>query len=233
LTDLNDDFDIENAGYLHLDMDGHLIDLPVGKVVCVGRNYADHAREMGSAVSGLPMLFIKPSTSICYVQEPIHIPKGRGEVHHEVEVAFLIGERLTRATPEQALAALAGVGLGLDLTLRNRQAELKQSGQPWEEAKAFDGSCPLSPWLPLEAVRSLDHIPFQLFVNGEIAQQGNTRDMLVDVTHLVAYMSYHFTLLPGDVVLTGTPAGVGPMKDGDMVRLTLSTARWETLVVDN
>lgn len=194
--------------------------LPPGKVVCVGRNYAAHARELNNAVPAEPLLFIKPSTALVAMEAPFAIPAGQGTCHVETEMALLIGAQLTRASEAEALAAIAGVGIGFDLTLREVQDHLKQQGYPWEKAKAFDGSCPLSAFVSAGGW-VWDQVPLQLHRNGVLQQDGNSADMITPVAALLAYISQTFTLLPGDVVLTGTPAGVGPLESGDQLAVSL------------
>ena len=208
--------------YQHRYLDGSPLDLPAGKVVCIGRNYLDHIRELNNAVPETPILFMKPSTSLAALDEPIHLPIGRGECHHEVELAVLVGRELRNADAETARRAVAGYGVALDLTLRDVQSELKKKGHPWETAKAFDGSCPLSPFLKPDAVPDPQATDLALRVNGDIRQRGNTRQMMVGILELMAHISTHFTLRPGDVVLTGTPAGVGPLHSGDELILGLA-----------
>ena len=208
--------------YQHRYLDGSPLDLSVGKVVCIGRNYLDHIRELNNAVPETPILFMKPATSLVGLDEPIRLPAGRGECHHEVELAVLVGRELCKADLETARRAVAGYGVALDLTLRDLQNELKKKGHPWETAKAFDGSCPLSPVLQPEALADPQATDLMLRVNGEPRQQGNTRLMMIGIFELMAYISTHFTLLPGDVVLTGTPAGVGPLRSGDALKLCLA-----------
>ncbi|SHL19488.1 fumarylacetoacetate hydrolase family protein [Halomonas caseinilytica] len=202
--------------------DGRSFPEPLGKIVCVGRNYAEHARELNNPVPSEPLLFIKPATSAVDLASPIQLPLARGEVHFETELALLIGEPLSAAAPDQAEHAIAGIGLALDLTLRDVQARLKDKGQPWEVAKAFDGACPISAFLPLAETPNWSALEFTLEVNGERRQHGLGADMLFSVPTLLAEMSRHFTLLPGDVVLTGTPAGVGELPRGAALRLQLT-----------
>jgi 2-keto-4-pentenoate hydratase/2-oxohepta-3-ene-1,7-dioic acid hydratase in catechol pathway len=147
---------------------------------------------------------------------------GRGECHHEVELAVLVGRELCNADAATARQAVAGYGIALDLTLRDLQNELKKKGHPWETAKAFDGSCPLSPFLSPEALAEPQATDLALRVNDTLRQQGNTRLMIMGIFDLMAYISTHFTLQPGDVVLTGTPAGVGPLHSGDVLTLSLA-----------
>ena len=209
------------SAYRHRTVEGELIDLPTGKAVCVGRNYADHARELDNPVPVEPVLFIKPSTTLCAFNQPLSIPVGRGSVHHELEIALLIGQPLVRADSRSAMQAVVGIGLALDLTLRDQQAELKRNGLPWERAKAFDGSCPLSPFLPVEQIEDWQLLSFDLMVNGELRQAGQIRHMLFPVHALLEEISNTFTLLPGDIVLTGTPAGVAPLTAGDQLSVRL------------
>ncbi|MFC0267859.1 fumarylacetoacetate hydrolase family protein [Kushneria aurantia] len=203
--------------------DGQPAAQPLGKIVCVGRNYAAHARELGNDVPDAPLLFIKPATSAARLEEPIRVPRHLGEVHFETELALLIGRPLRRVRPEQALAAIAGIGLALDLTLRDVQAELKAKGHPWERAKAFDGACPLSRFVALEG-REIDYadLHFSLSINGERRQSGHSANMIFGVAELLCEMSKSFTLEPGDVVLTGTPEGVGPLPEKARLELELS-----------
>jgi len=207
--------------YQHRNADASIIDLPVGKVVCVGRNYAEHARELNNPVPTEPILFIKPATSLVPLEAPFDIPSGRGAVHFETELAVLIGQPLKQADEQTALGAIAGVGVGLDLTLREVQDQLKKKGHPWEKSKAFDGACPVSAFLSPANVTDLTDVQIRLSVNGEVRQDGNSAQMLTPVLKLLAYISQWFTLQPGDVVMTGTPAGVGPVEPGDELRVEL------------
>jgi 2-keto-4-pentenoate hydratase/2-oxohepta-3-ene-1,7-dioic acid hydratase in catechol pathway len=206
--------------------DGQTFSQPLGKIVCVGRNYAEHAKELNNPVPSSPLLFIKPATSAADLTQPLALPAERDEpVHFETELALLIGERLTGAGPEQAERAVAGIGLGLDLTLRELQSRLKDKGHPWEIAKAFDGACPLSPFVALSEVPDWPALCFALTINGKQRQHGLVSDMLFPIPQLLAEMSRHFTLMPGDVVLTGTPAGVGVLEAGDELTFKLESGR--------
>ena len=216
--------------YQHQFLEGQA-HLPVGKVVCIGRNYAEHAKELNNPVPDEPLLFIKPSTAITSLSQPIVLPQGRGGLHYETELAILMGERLTNASETDAIKAVAGVGLALDLTLRDLQSSLKAKGLPWEKAKAFDGSCSLSAFVA-PAGLDLTQLQLTLRINDQIRQQGDTAQMLLPVTALLAYISEWFTLLPGDVVLTGTPAGVGQLHAGDRLQVQLGQViNTETLVI--
>ena len=219
------------SDYQHHWKDGTPVHLPLGKIVCVGRNYAEHARELNNPVPDEPLLFIKPATSAVHITRPLQAPRDQGEVHFETELAVLIGRPLTHASAREVEAAILGYGLALDLTLRDVQSKLKEKGQPWERAKAFDGACPLSPFVPAEKLPE-GNIHFTLDVNGQRQQTGNTDDMLNPILPLIAHMSKHFTLEPGDVVLTGTPKGVGPLVSGQTLSLELEDVLFvETHVV--
>lgn len=215
--------------YAHRFVDGGACALPAGKVVCVGRNYAAHARELGNAVPEAPILFMKPATSLLPLEQPFALPLGRGDCHHETEVTVLIGQRLRNADEAACRAAIAGIGLGLDLTLRDLQNELKKNGHPWEVAKAFDGAAPLSAFLRPQGI-ALDDIRFTLQVNGQLRQRGHSADMITPVLPLLAYISRLFTLEPGDVVMTGTPEGVAALRAGDALALEMGGLRIATAV---
>lgn len=208
--------------YQHRFLDGSTADFPVGKVVCVGRNYAAHAKELNNPIPTEPMLFIKPASSVVPISSPFALPQNLGVTHFETEMSILIGKRLQKASEEEALTAIHGVGLALDLTLRELQDKLKEKGHPWEKAKSFDGACPLSDFVSPEKIPDLQDVQLTLTVNGEIRQNGNSADMLTPVLQLLSYISQYFTLQPGDVVLTGTPAGVGPVSAGDQLKVTLN-----------
>ncbi|MBL0230759.1 MAG: fumarylacetoacetate hydrolase family protein [Moraxellaceae bacterium] len=217
--------------YQHQWLDGTRINLPVGKAVCVGRNYAAHAKELGNAVPQTPILFLKPSTAIVPLSPSFTIPNDRGSCHYETEIAVLIGQTISKIDVKDAAEAIAGYGLALDLTLRDLQNQLKKQGYPWEVAKAFDGACPLSPFIKPELVTDIKHTEFSLMVNGEPRQQGFSHDMITPVYALIAYISQIFTLQAGDIVLTGTPEGVAALQRGDKLVLSMLGQMFETEVV--
>ena len=204
------------------------------KIICVGRNYAEHARELGNEIPESPVLFLKPPSSVVTLEQGIRWNTALGECHYECELSIRIGQRLKNATSEQAKAAIAGITLGLDLTLRDLQNQLKAKGQPWERAKAFDGACVLGQWLAPDMLSDYSNASFELQVNQELRQQGNTADMLFGVVELLVDISQVFSLEPGDVVMTGTPAGVGALQSGDQLKMTLNTVlggvSWQTAV---
>lgn len=207
--------------YQHQFTCGTYVPFRLGKIVCVGRNYADHAAELDNPVPDEPLLFIKPATAAVDMTQPIHMPVGRGSCHFEGELSLLIGERLSNANAAEVSPAIAGLGLSLDLTLRDLQAKLKKAGHPWEKAKGFDNSCPLSPFVKLDWLPDWDKLSYSLWLNDELRQRGKTEHMLTPILDLVAYISSYFTLEPGDVVLTGTPAGVGELQHGDKLVMQL------------
>ena len=192
------------------------------KIVCIGRNYAKHAKELNNPIPDEPLLFIKPNTTIRSLAGKINIPKNLGEVHHELEIALVVGSELKHATSFEALKAISGIGLALDLTLRDVQTRLKEKNHPWEKAKCFDGACPIEclPFKPSQ--EDINHLSLNLTINDEIRQQGSTEEMLLKPLDLISYISKWFTLKPGDVILTGTPAGVGSLQSGDILKSTLN-----------
>lgn len=192
----------------------------LGKIVCIGRNYAAHAAELNNAIPQTPLLFIKPATAAAVLEQPFAIPRDRGAVHHEVELAILIGKKLVNAEACDARNAIAGLGIALDLTLRDVQDALKKDGHPWERAKSFDGAYPVSGFVSAAQI-DLQNIDITLARNGNIQQRGNTAQMLFPVLELLSEISHNFTLLPGDIVSTGTPAGVGALSIGDCLNVAL------------
>lgn len=203
-------------------------ELPVGKILCVGRNYAAHAAEMGAAPPASPLLFLKPATALVRAGAPIHYPHFTRELHHEVELVVRLGSPLSRATRTEAETAVDACAVGLDLTARDVQREAKEKGLPWTLAKGFDGAAPVSSWQPVGRVSELSALELRLLVNGETRQEGNTRAMLFPIAALLEYASQFFRLLPGDLFFTGTPEGVGPLQAGDRFRAELGPALvWE------
>lgn len=211
---------------MQLTLNQQLFPHTLGKIVCVGRNYAAHAKELNNPIPSEPILFIKPASSAVPVSPEFSIPQTQGSVHHELEIAILIGQPLANANETEVAGAIAGIGLGLDLTLRDVQAKLKEKGHPWERAKSFDGACPLTDFVSVKEIAEVDwqSLALKLEKNGQLQQQGSSADMLFAILPLIAHMSEHFSLQPGDVILTGTPAGVGPLAAGDQLSCELSLA---------
>ncbi|MDX2463182.1 MAG: fumarylacetoacetate hydrolase family protein [Porticoccus sp.] len=202
-------------------VDGGSQQIPVGKVICVGLNYSDHVAEMGSQRADEPVIFLKPASALVPLEEPVAIPLAFGACHYEAEMSVLIGEQLTDCNEEQAAGAIIGVGVALDLTLRDLQSQFKQKGHPWDKAKGFDGACPASAFVDRSQVADLQSLELRLTINGKVKQASNTRQMITPVLPLITYISQYFTLMPGDIVLTGTPAGVGPLCSGDTLTVEL------------
>ncbi|MEA2647200.1 MAG: hypothetical protein QOE92_2283 [Chloroflexota bacterium] len=190
-------------------------DLRPSKIVAVGRNYLAHARELGHEVPTEPLLFLKPPSAVVGDGDEVRYPAASHNVHHEAELAVVIGEVCRDVAPGDALARVAGFTCANDVTAR----DLQESDDQWTRAKGFDTFCPLGPVV----VAGLDPANLRVIgrVNGEVRQDGSTSDMLFDVPHLVAYISSVMTLLPGDVVLTGTPPGVGPVQRGDLMEVEI------------
>jgi acylpyruvate hydrolase len=190
-------------------------DLPIGKILCIGRNYTEHIRELGNAVPEAPVIFIKPASSVIGDGEAIVIPPYSHECHHEVELALLIGRKGKGIPVDRAMEHIAGYGVGIDVTLRDVQDEQKKRGLPWEIAKGFDTACPLSAFVDASSVSDPQNLRILLTVNGKVRQDGNTSMMIHRIPAIISHMSGRFTLEPGDVILTGTPAGVGRIVSGD------------------
>lgn len=189
------------------------------KVVAIGRNYAEHAAELGNAVPDVPVTFFKPSTSVIGPGDPIAYPSFSQEVHHEAELAVVIGRMCREVPRERAKDVILGYTCANDITARDVQQREKQ----WARAKGFDSSCPLGPWVEtgLAPEDIAAGLAVQCTVNGEQRQLGRTSDMVRPVEDLIVHITEAMTLLPGDVILTGTPAGVGPLNVGDEVAVTI------------
>jgi len=185
---------------------------PVAKILAVGRNYAAHAAEMQAPAE--PVIFMKPGTAIRLPGQTVPLPRDRGAVHHEIELAVWLRSGGSRLTPEAAAGCIGAYGLVLDLTLRDVQAEAKRGGKPWTLAKGFDASLPTGPFVDASAIPDPAGLEFTWSVDGTLRQSGRARDMLLPPAKLLAYISEWITLEPGDLVLTGTPEGVGPVLPG-------------------
>ena len=203
----------------------------ITKVVCVGRNYAAHAKELGNEVPTTPVIFMKPPSAVVSFQSGIDTGRatqeGRlGELHFECELCLQINKKISRVSPDEAADAIGAVTLGLDLTLRDLQSTLKSSGLPWERAKAFDGACVLGDWIKHSELPEA----FELWKNGQRLQQGLLSHMLFHPFELIAEISQFLTLEPGDVIMTGTPEGVGPVAAGDVLSMRMAEHSFEVKV---
>lgn len=218
--------------YQHQYVDGTRIHFPIGKVVCIGRNYAEHAKELDNPIPTEPLLFIKPGSCVVAAEGGFAIPAERGSVHYEVEISVLIGKPLSNTpSAEEVIDAISGFAPGLDLTLRDKQAELKGKGLPWEIAKSFDGACVLAPFVQSSVFEDLTDIGIRLTINGEVRQDGKSALMLNPIVPMIQHMASCFSLQAGDVIMTGTPVGVGPLNAGDELVLELTgVSRFESSV---
>ena len=188
------------------------------KIICIGRNYAKHAKELGNTVPTEPVYFMKPDSALLPKKQPFFYPNFTKDLHYEVELVIKICKLGKNISKKFANTYYNEIGLGIDFTARDIQLECKAKGLPWEKSKAFDYSAPLSrEFIQKSEFKNLNYIAFSLEKNGEIVQNGNSQDMLFDFDHLICYISQFMTLKIGDLIFTGTPAGVGPLKIGDQL----------------
>ena len=187
------------------------------KIICVGHNYISHIKELGSEMPVAPTLFIKPDSAVIQQGYPFVIPSFSKEVHHEIELAIRIEKIGKHIDPPFAHKYYDKIGLGLDFTARDLQKDCKRLGLPWEKAKAFDGSAFVSPWIEKEKLPTLKEIHFELKKNGNTIQKGRVSDMLFEIDALICYISKFFTLKIGDIIFTGTPSGVSPVRAKDVL----------------
>jgi 2-keto-4-pentenoate hydratase/2-oxohepta-3-ene-1,7-dioic acid hydratase in catechol pathway len=189
------------------------------KIICIGRNYTDHIKELANDRPEEPVVFLKPDTSILLHKQPFFIPPWSDDVHHEVEVVVKINRIGKHIDEKFAHKYYEEIGLGIDFTARDVQQKLKGKGLPWEKAKAFDGAAVISrDFINKEDLPDLDNLDFQLFKNGELQQDGNTSHMLWKIDEIIAYVSQYFTLKIGDLIYTGTPAGVSKVQENDILK---------------
>ena len=192
--------------------------LPIRRVFCVGRNYAAHAREMGKDPDREPpFFFMKPADAVRYANGVIPYPSLTAEFHHEIEMVVALKAGGTNVAPQQALNLVWGYGVGVDLTRRDLQDEAKKLSRPWDWAKGFDASAPCSPIYPVEVVGHPDNGEIWLKVNGVLKQQGDLQDLIWTIPEVISAISQAVALAPGDLIYSGTPAGVGPLQPGDYV----------------
>lgn len=185
------------------------------KIICIGRNYQDHISELSNQRPKDPVVFIKPDSAVLPKEQDFYIPDFSSDIHYEVEVLVKIKKVGKHISPEFAHLYFDEVGLGIDFTARDLQEELKLKGLPWEKCKGFDGSAVIGEWRESKDLPQLNSIDFSLEKNGEMVQQANTKEMLWSIEQLVSYVSTFFTLKKGDIIFTGTPAGVGAISAGD------------------
>lgn len=197
--------------------------ISVGKIFCIGRNYAAHANEMNAETPEAPVIFLKPSTAILHNDGNVVIPSISKELHHEVEMVIVIGKDGKKISREDALNYVAGYAVGLDMTLRDVQAEAKKKGLPWSVAKGFDTSAPISKIVEKEKIRDPHDLDIALMVNGTLRQHSNTSNMIYRIEYMISYISSIFTLEAGDLIFTGTPEGVGEVVSGDRLEAELES----------
>ncbi|MEN8817774.1 MAG: fumarylacetoacetate hydrolase family protein [Nonlabens sp.] len=193
------------------------------KIICIGRNYTDHIKELANDRPEEPVVFLKPDTSILLHKQPFFIPPWSDDVHHEVEVVVKINRIGKHIEQKFAHKYYEEIGLGIDFTARDVQQKLKGKGLPWEKAKAFDGAAVISrDFINKKDLPALDNLDFKLFKNGQLQQDGNTSHMLWKIDEIIAYVSQYFTLKIGDLIYTGTPAGVSRVEENDVLRGVLN-----------
>ena len=193
--------------------------MPLGNIFCIGRNYTEHIKELNNALPTEPVVFMKPTSALAQTGEAIVLPSFSESVHHECELVVYIKADVDHVSPEDALRYVGGYAIGLDLTARDVQSVCKEKGLPWTKAKGFRTAACLSHFIAPDVVGDIQEQQFSLLINGEIRQQGNSVDMMFPVGQIIAYLSTIYGLQAGDVIYTGTPAGVGPLQVGDIVRL--------------
>lgn len=198
------------------------LNLPARTIYCIGRNYSDHAAEMNSPVPDQPMVFLKPLSALCFEDRPVSLPSRSKEVHHEGELVVAIGKEGKNIPENEAGNYIAGYGPGIDFTARDIQAAAKKKGHPWSVAKGFDQFAPVGTFVSADQLNLKDAGNLELKVNGKLRQSGSLNDMIFSPEVLISYLSEIFTLYPGDLIFTGTPAGVSEVKSGDRIDLKLN-----------
>ncbi|KAN0044560.1 hypothetical protein ACTA71_006078 [Dictyostelium dimigraforme] len=189
------------------------------KIVAVGRNYAQHAKELGNEVPSEPFFFLKPTSSyLLQGTGPIEIPSESSDIHHEVELGVVISKKGRDIDLKSAMDYVSGYTLALDMTSRDQQAIAKAKSLPWTVSKGYDTFCPISGFIPKDEIKDLNNVELWCSVDGQIKQKGNTNQMIFDIPHLIQYISTIMTLESGDLILTGTPSGVGPVKPGQVIK---------------
>lgn len=188
------------------------------KIICIGRNYADHAKELNNPLPKVPMFFLKPDTALLIDNDPFYIPEFSNDIHYECELVFKINRVGKNITEKFAPKYYTEIGLGVDFTARDLQQLCKEQGTPWEIAKGFDNSAVISKFIPLESLNNKENIEFRLDLNGQTVQIGKSETMIFNINQLIAYVSQFITLKTGDLIFTGTPAGVGAVKIGDRLQ---------------
>lgn len=185
------------------------------KIIAIGRNYAEHAKELNNPVPTIPVIFMKPDTALLKDNKPFYHPEFSQDIHHEIELVLKVSKEGKHISEKFAATYFEEIALGVDFTARDIQTKHKEKGLPWELAKAFDNSAPVSNFLPKAQFADLYNVNFKLDINGETRQQGNTKDLLFSFERIIAFVSQYITLKKGDLIFTGTPEGVGKVAVGD------------------
>ena len=201
------------------------------KIICIGRNYTDHIKELANERPEDPVVFLKPDTSLVLKNQPFFIPPFSDDVHYEVEILVRINRIGKHIQQKFAHKYYDEIGLGIDFTARDLQAKLKAKGLPWEKAKAFDGAAVVGDWVNKSELPHIDELQFEMTKNGTVVQQSSSALMLWKVDELIAYVSQFFTLKIGDIIFTGTPAGVGPVAENDVLEGSLEGRQLFTIKV--
>lgn len=201
------------------------------KIVCIGRNYREHAKELNNPVPTKPVFFMKPDTALLPPHNPFFYPSFSKDIHYEVELVLKISKNGRSIAPQFAHKYYQEIGVGIDFTARDLQEECKKKGLPWEIAKAFDFSAPVSPFVSKSEFAAMDNIDFGLMINGEWRQQGNSKDMIFSFDAIISYVSQFVMLRKGDYIFTGTPQGVGPTQINDHFELFLGSQKLLTFNV--
>jgi acylpyruvate hydrolase len=195
------------------------------KIIAVGRNYAEHAKELNNPVPTVPVIFIKPDTALLKENKPFYHPDFSEDIHHEIEIVLKISKEGKHISEKFAGSYFNEIGLGVDFTARDIQQRHKEKGLPWELAKGFDGSAPVSEFVPKSKFSDIYNLNFKLDINQQTRQQGNTRDLLFSFEHIISFVSKYITLKKGDLIFTGTPQGVGKVNIGDHLEAYLENVK--------
>jgi len=199
------------------------------KIICIGRNYAEHAKELNNAIPTEPVYFMKPDSALLIRNRPFFYPDFTKDLHYECEIVLRIGKVGKCISEKFALSYIDAIGIGIDFTARDLQQKAKEKGLPWEKAKAFDSSAPISSFIPVAEFGDIQQIDFSLKKNSETVQNGNTNDMVFSYPAIIAYVSQFMTLKTGDYIFTGTPAGVGPVSIGDKLEAFIGDRKMLTV----
>ncbi|MDR9417918.1 fumarylacetoacetate hydrolase family protein [Gracilimonas sp.] len=201
------------------------LDIPVRNIYCIGRNYAQHAKELGNSVPSEPIVFLKPLGAICYDQATVSIPPQSESVHFEAEIVVAISASGKNILQADAKNFIGGIGVGIDFTARDIQSRAKKKGHPWTLAKGFENFAPISDFITDFKSIALNDLDIKLFQNGFVKQHGNSSEMIFPIPQLITFLSERFRLHPGDLIFTGTPEGVGPVNQGDKLEILLNNGQ--------